>query len=210
MPGQAPAFSGDQEPQWRYVHVSGLPAVPIRIVGQEEPWACSPGYPGRLSPSIAGRAMRAGSMHGAFVKPREVLNAIPFVAALGEAAAMDVMVFPHWRFPDTPPWLSLPRYLLQAQLSKGLPRSVEAVRAHAEHCTAVALEHRLQPRMRRSPSGRSQCLSQTAYNPLTGRVQRECTGLVRLGEIMEHGQLSDGHTRIPVAESVRQVSICTT
>jgi hypothetical protein len=28
--------------------------------------------------------------------------------------------------------------------------------------------------------------------------------LVRLGEVMEHGRLSDGHTSIPVAESVRQ------
>ena len=28
--------------------------------------------------------------------------------------------------------------------------------------------------------------------------------LVRLGEIIEHGQLSDGHTRIPVTESARQ------
>jgi hypothetical protein len=106
MPGQAPAFSEDQEPQWRYVHVSGsAPAVPIRIVGQDEPWErVVQDIQARLSPHIAGRAMRVGFYgHGAFVKPREVLNAIPFVAALGEAAAMDVMVFPHWRFPDTPP-----------------------------------------------------------------------------------------------------------
>ena len=39
--------------------------------------------------------------------------------ALGEAAAMDVMVFPHWRFPDALPWLAFPALLLQAQRSRG-------------------------------------------------------------------------------------------
>src|SRR4029453_14159419 len=85
---QEPAFSGDQESQWRYVHLSGsAPAVPIRIVGQEEPWErVVQDIQARLSPHIAGRAIRVGFYgHGAFVKPREVLNAIPFVAALGEA-----------------------------------------------------------------------------------------------------------------------------
>jgi hypothetical protein len=63
--------------------------------------------------------MRVGFYgHGPFVKPNEVLHAIPFVAALGEAAAMDVMVFPHWRFPDTPPWLALPRYLRSLNFSR--------------------------------------------------------------------------------------------
>jgi len=41
MPARAqePAFSGDQEPQWRSGHLSGsAAAVPIRLVGQEEPW----------------------------------------------------------------------------------------------------------------------------------------------------------------------------
>ena len=91
----APAFAGDQVPAWRYVHLSAsAPAVPIRIVGPEEPWEhVVQDIQARVSPSIAGRAMRAGFYgHGAFTKPSEVLSAIPFVAALGEAAAMDVMV----------------------------------------------------------------------------------------------------------------------
>src|SRR4030095_9524206 len=143
---QEPTVSGDQEPQWRYVRLAAsAPAIPIRIVGPEEPWErVVQDMQARLSPRLAGRGMRVGFYgHGAFVKPSEVLHALPFVAALGEAAAMDVMVFPHWRFPDTPPWLSLPRYLLQAQLSKGLPHSVESV-VELMQSTAqqFALEHR--------------------------------------------------------------------
>ena len=206
---QETTFSGDQEPQWRYVHVSGsAPAVPIRIVGQEEPWErVVQDIQARLSPSITGRAMRVGFYgHGAFVKPREVLNAIPFVAALGEAAAMDVMVFPHWRFPDTPPWLSLPRYLLQAQLSKGLPRSVESV-VELMQSTAqqFALEHRAATARAavRLAEGLS-AFHRQHITPSLAAFSASALVMVRLGEIMEHGQLSDGHTRILVAESVRQ------
>ena len=211
MPGQAqePAFAGDQEPQWRYVQLSGAaPALPIRIVGQEEPWErVVQDIQARLSPHITGRAIRVGFYgHGAFVKPREVLNAIPFVAALGEAAAMDVMVFPHWRFPDTPPWLSLPRYLLQAQLSQGLPHSVESVvdlmRSTAQQ---FALEHRAATAHAavRLAEGLSAFHRQHII-PSLAAFSASALVLVRLGEIMEHGQLADGHTRIPVAESVRQ------
>jgi hypothetical protein len=206
---QEPAFSGDQEPQWRYVHLSGsTAAVPIRIVGQDEPWErVVQDIQARLNPHIAGRAMRVGFYgHGAFVKPREVLNAIPFVAALGEAAAMDVMVFPHWRFPDTPPWLSLPRYLLQAQLRKGLPNSVDAV-VELMQSTAqqFALEHRAATAHAavRLAEGLS-AFHRQHITPSLAAFSASALVMVRLGEIMEHGQLSDGHTRIPVAESVRQ------
>jgi hypothetical protein len=151
--------------------------------------------------------MRVGFYgHGAFVKPGEVLHAIPFVAALGEAAAMDVMVFPHWRFPDTPPWRALPRSLLQAQLSHGLPRSVESVlelmRSTAQQ---FALEHHAATAHAavRLAEGLS-AFHRQHITPSLAAFSASALVLVRLGEIMEQGQLSDGHTRIPVADSVRQ------
>jgi len=206
---QEPAFSGGQESQWRYVHLSGsAAALPIRLVGQDEPWErVVQDIQAHLSPHIAGRAMRVGFYgHGAFVKPKEVLYAIPFVAALGEAAAMDVMVFPHWRFPDTPPWLALPRYLLQAQLSQGLPRSVEAV-GELMRSTArqFALEHRAATAHAavRLAEGLSAFHRQRMV-PSLAAFSASALVLVRLGEIVEHGQLSDGRTDLSVAESVRQ------
>ena len=208
-PAQESAFSGDQEPHWRYVHLSGpAPAVPIRIVGRDEPWEhVVQDIQARLSPHIARRAIRVGFYgHGAFVKPREVLHALPFVAALGEVAAMDVMVFPHWRFPDTPPWLSLPRYLLQAQLSQGFPHSIEAV-GELMRSTArqFALEHRAATAHAavRLAEGLS-AFHRRHMAPSLAAFSASALVLVRLGEIMEHGQVSDGHTHIPVAESVRQ------
>jgi hypothetical protein len=206
---QEPGFSGNQAPQWRYVYVSGsAPAYPIRIVGQDEPWErVVQDIQARLSPRMAGRALRVGFYgHGAFVKPRAVLHAIPFVAALGETAAMDVMVFPHWRFPDTPPWLALPRYLLQAQLSQGLPHSVEAV-VELMRSTArqVALEHRaaIAHAAVRLAEGLS-AFHRQQITPSLAAFSASALVLVRLREIVEHGELSDGHTSIPVAESVRQ------
>ena len=206
---QEPTVSGDQEPQWRYVRLSAsAPAIPIRIVGQDEPWErVVQDIQARLSPRLAGRAMRVGFYgHGAFVKPSEVLHAIPFVAALGEAAAMDVMVFPHWHFPDTPPWLALPRYLLQAQLGQGLPHSVEDV-GELMRGTArqFALEHRAATTHAavRLAEGLS-AFHRQHITPSLAAFSASALVLVRLGEIVEHGQLSDGRTHIPVAESVRQ------
>jgi hypothetical protein len=206
---QEQAISGDQGPQWRYIHLSGsAPTVPVRIVGQDEPWdLVVQDIQTRLSPHIAGRAMRVGFYgHGAFVKPSEVLHAIPFVAALGAAAAMDVMVFPHWRFPDTPPWLALPRSLLQAQLSQGLPHSVESV-LELMRSTArqFALEHHAATAHAavRLAEGLS-AFHRQHITPSLAAFSASALVLVRLGEIMEQGQLSDGHTRIPVADSVRQ------
>src|SRR4029453_8496388 len=91
MTAPAHALPEDRESPWRYVHLSAsTPAVPIRIVGPDEPWErVVQDIQARISPSIAGRAMRVGFYgHGAFTKPREVLNAIPFVAAWGGAAGM--------------------------------------------------------------------------------------------------------------------------
>ena len=81
----APACAGDQGPAWRSVHLSAsAPAVPIRIVGPEESWEhVVQDIQARVSPAIAGRAMRAGFYgHGAFTKPSEVLSALPFVAVV--------------------------------------------------------------------------------------------------------------------------------
>jgi hypothetical protein len=206
---QEQVISGDQEPQWRYIQLSETaPAVPIRIVGQDEPWThVVQDIQTRLSPAIAGRAMRVGFYgHGAFVKPGEVLHALPFVAALGEAAAMDVMVFPHWRFPDTPPWRALPRYLLQAQLSQGLPHSLEAV---GEFMRSTARQFALEHRAATAHAAVRLAEGLSAFHrrhmaPSLAAFSASALVLVRLGEIMEHGQISDGYTHIPVAESVRQ------
>jgi hypothetical protein len=209
MPAPALAFAGDRVPSWRYVHLAAsAPAVPIRIVGPEEPWEhVVQDIQARVSPAIAGRAMRAGFYgHGAFAKPKEVLNALPFVAALGEAAAMDVMVFPHWRFPDALPWLAFPRALLQAQRSQGLPHSGEAVvEILRRTARQVALEHRAATAQAavRLAEGLS-AFHRQHITPSLAAFSASALVVVRLGELLESGQLSDGHTPMPVAESVRQ------
>jgi hypothetical protein len=206
---QAPTVAGNQEPHWRSVRLSAsAPAIPIRIVGQEEPWEhVVQDIQAHLSPLLAGRALRVGFYgHGAFVTPSAVLHALPFVAALGEAAAMDVMVFPHWRFPDTPPWLALPRSLLQAQLGQGLPHSVKDVGELMRGTVRqVALEHRAATAHAavRLAVGLS-AFHRQHLTPSLVAFSMSALVLVRLGEIVEHGQLSDGRTHMPVAESVRQ------
>jgi hypothetical protein len=207
--GTALAVAGDQEPPWRSVPLSeAAPAFPVRIVGQDEPWEhVVQDIEARLSSPRAGRAIRVGVYgHGAFVTPREALHALPFVAALGEAAALDVMLVPHWRFPDTLPWLTLPRALLQAQRRQGFPRSVEAgVALMRSTALQFALEHRAATAHAavRLAEGLS-VLHRRQMAPSLAAFSASALVLVRLGELIEHGQVSDGHTPLPVAESVRQ------
>ena len=148
--------------------------------------------------------MRAGFYgHGAF-KPKEVLNALPFVAALGEAAAMDVMVFPHWRFPEAPPWLALPRALLQDHAARGSPTLGRPWSNPAPHCAAGHLEAPGRDGTGGSPpGGRAQCLSPPAYR-LAGGIQRECARRRASGRAVGVGGYWGRPRPIPVAESVRQ------
>jgi hypothetical protein len=135
--------------------------------------------------------MRVGFYgHGAFVKPREVLHTIPFVAALGEAAAVDVMGFLHRRFPDTPRWLALPRYLLHTQLSQGLPHSVESVlELMRSAARQFAWEHRAATAHAavRLAEGLS-AFHRQHITPSLAAFSASALVLVRLGEIMEQGQ----------------------
>src|SRR5437867_9729909 len=65
--------------------------------------------------------------HGAFVTSAEVQYDTLFVAALGVAADMDVMVFPQWRFPEKNPLVELPWDILLGQLNNLLQNPAETV-----------------------------------------------------------------------------------
>jgi hypothetical protein len=203
------AVAGDQASPWHAVSLAGAaPAFPVRLVGQEEPWEhVVQDIQARRSPHRAGRALRVGVYgHGAFVTPSEVLHDLPFVAALGTEAALDVMLVPLWRFPDTPPWMSLPPALLQAQRSAGLPRSLEAgVALLRRAAQQVAQAHRAATAQAavRLAAGLS-ILHRQQMVPSLAMFSASALVLVRLQELIEQGQVSDGQTPLPVAASGRQ------
>ena len=115
-----PLSPWQQNTRWRHVDLYGTVApLPIRMVGEDEPWEqVVQDVQEHLRGSVSGRPVRVGFYgHGAFVTSAEVQYDTLFVAALGVAADMDVMVFPQWRFPEKNPLAELPWDILLGQLN---------------------------------------------------------------------------------------------
>jgi hypothetical protein len=201
-----PASAGDQDSTWRYVSPSGSAlSLPIRIVGEDEPWEqVVQDVQAHLAAAIARRPVRVGFYgHGAFVKRTEVQHDLPFVAALGMAAEMDVMVFPHWRFPDKVPFIDIPQQVLQDQLNNQRGETVlETVkRKTREH----ALDHRYATAHAavRLAEGIS-TFHTRRMTPFVAAFSNSALVLVRLGQLLEQEGISDGYKPVTVNESVRQ------
>jgi hypothetical protein len=141
--------------------------------------------------------------HGAFVKRTEVQFDLPFVAALGVVAEMDVMVFPHWRFPDKAPFIDIPQQVLQDQLNNHRGETVlETVKRHARQ---HALDHRYATAHAsvRLAEGIS-AFHMRHMTPFVVAFSNSALVLVRLGQLLEQDGISDGYKTITVNESVRQ------
>ena len=77
--------------------------MPIRLVDPDEPWEkVVQDVQKHIGSKVSGQEVHVGFYgHGAFVKPEELLeHDLPFVAALGLVARMDVMIFPQLPFPE--------------------------------------------------------------------------------------------------------------
>ena len=184
------------------------PTVPVRLVAPEEPWEhVIQDIRSHLNLGSLDRDVRVGFYgHGAFVSPEQVHQDTPFVAALGAAAAMEVMVLPHWSFPTSLPWQDLPRQLLQTQRQQLLQFPVETLVGLLRHqVRQFALENRYATAHAavRLAAGLSAFHRQHMTASLAA-FSNSALVLVRLGQLLEHGRLSDGSTTLTVPEAVRQ------
>lgn len=109
---------GQADLQWTFVQPAmTAQGIPIRIVAYDEPWEdVVRDVQERFPRALNEEALKVGLYgHGAFVAPHEVVSQnILFVAALGLSAAMDVMVFPQWQFPQKNPLWEIPNKVFQA------------------------------------------------------------------------------------------------
>jgi hypothetical protein len=200
------ASSGDQDSTWRYVSpLDSALSLPVRIVGENEPWEqVVQDVQAHLAAIISERPVRVGFYgHGAFVKRTEVQLDLPFVAALGVAAEMDVIVFPHWRFPDKAPFIDIPQQVLQDRLNNSRGETVlETIKRNARQ---GALEHRYATAHAavRLAEGIS-AFHTRRMTPFVAAFSNSALVLVRLGQLLEQDGISDGYKIITVNESVRQ------
>jgi hypothetical protein len=195
--------------QWRVAPpIQAAPAVPVRLVAPEEPWEdVIQDIRAHLGPESRGRDVRVGFYgHGAFVAPAQVQQDTPFIAALGAAAAMEVMVLPHWQFPVTLPWQDLSRQLLQAQPQQLLQfpgeTLVELLR-HQVRQFAVENRYATAHAAVRLAAG-LRAFHHQHMTPSLAAFSNSALVLVRLGQLLEHGRLWDGSTTLTVPEAVRQ------
>jgi hypothetical protein len=197
------------DPRWTYVRLApGTPLFPVRAVDYDEPWTqVVQDVQHRLGVTVAGREVRVGFYgHGAFVTRAAVQQDVPFVAALGMAAEMEVMLLPHWRFPERHPLWELPRQLLHEQFTLPLKLPGETVLA--------ALKRRLQQLAldnRRATAHAAvrlaegiQAFHRQHMTPALAAFSNSALVIVRLGALLHQGTISDGHAMLMLADDVRQ------
>jgi hypothetical protein len=134
------------------------------------------------------------------------MHDVLFVAALGVAAEMDVMLLPLWKFPATNPFRDLRRQMLQALPHTPVKnlgqRLVEVARSSAQR---LALENRYATAHAavRLAQGIS-AFHRQHMTPAIAAFSNSALVLVRLGQLLEHGTVSDGHRAMVLADGVRQ------
>lgn len=201
--------SWKSDPRWRHVQLSRAAAVfPIRVVASDEPWEqVIQDVQYRLGATVSGREVRVGFYgHGAFVTPAEVQHDVLFVAALGIAAEMDVMIFPQWRFPETNPLWDIPGQILQEQLSTPLKNPAGTVAEVVKSkMRQLALENRYATAHAAVRLAEGIGAFHTRHmTPALAAFSNSGLVIVRLGQLLEQGTISDGHETIAVADGVRQ------
>jgi hypothetical protein len=195
--------------QWRQVELAGSGApMPVRLVGEDEPWEyVVQDVQASRRGSLPTRPVRVGFYgHGAFVTSAQWPADLLFVAALGRAADLDVMLFPRWRFPEQHPLVALPWHLLQAQLNTAFKHPaatvVDTVKRQGRQF-ARANQYATAHAALRLAEGLSTFHAQH-MTPSLAAFSNSALVTVRLGQLIESGRITDGYEDIAVAESVRQ------
>ena len=198
------------EPQWTFLQLSATAqAIPIRIVAPHEPWRqVVRDVQTRFPRTFPDAKVRVGFYgHGAFVAPEEVVpHNIRFVAALGLSAALDVMIFPQWQFPQTKLFWQIPRDMLQ-ELWATPPQNLRA--------TLETLWQRpLRQLDRENRAATAQAALRLAHGiqafhtaqmtPALAAFSNSAIVIVRLGELLAQGRISDGEHTLVLSENVRQ------
>lgn len=204
-----PPSPWQQNTRWKHVDVSGSAApLPIRLVGEDEAWEqVAQDVQAHLRGSVSGRPVRVGFYgHGAFVTSVQLQSDILFVAALGVAADMDVMVFPRWRFPEQNPLVDLPWNMLLSQLNNPLKHPAETVVDTIKRKGrqfALANQYATAHAAVRLAEGISAFYTQH-MTPSLAAFSNSAMVTLRLGQLIESGRIADGYEDIAVADSVRQ------
>jgi hypothetical protein len=204
-----PISPWQQNTKWRHIDLYGSVApLPIRLVGEDEPWdQVVQDVQAHLRGSVSGRPLRVGFYgHGAFVTSAELQHDLLFIAALGVAADMDIMVFPRWQFPERNPLVELPWNILLAQLNNPLQNPAETVVDTIKHKVrhlALTNHYATAHAAVRLAEGISAFHTQH-MTPALAAFSNSALVTVRLGQLLESGQISDGHENLSVADGVRQ------
>jgi hypothetical protein len=182
--------------------------MPIRLVGPDEPWEkVAQDVQKHIGSKGSRQEVQVGFYgHGAFVKPEALLkHDLPFVAALGLVARMDVMIFPHLPFPEKNPLQDIPQDILQMPLIDLLKNPLEVIEIARNKARQLASESRYATAHAtvRLTAGIS-AFHRQRMTPSLAAFSNSALVIVKMGQLLEHGMISDSYKTIPVAQDVRQ------
>ena len=148
--------------------------MPIRLVDPDEPWEKAvQDVQKHIGSKVSGQEVHVGFYgHGAFVKPEELEHDLPFVAALGLVARMDVMIFPQLPFPE--------KILCKTSRKTSCiyrSKTSSKIRQRSSRLPGIKRTNCLGKPLRYGPCGsapdrRHQRLPQAAHDPFTCRLQQ--------------------------------------
>lgn len=208
-PTQASERGQGPEPRWQEVRLTPSGAgLPVRLVDYDEPWAqVVHEVHERFGALAAKRHVRVGFYgHGAFVPPESLLQDVPFVAALGLSAEMDVMIFPRWRFPQKHPFTVIPRAILHELIDAPLHNPAETIGSVVRrHMQQLALENQAATAHAavRLAEG-IHAFHTRRMPPALAAFSNSAMVIVRLGDLLERGAISDGQQMLTLPEDVRE------
>ena len=203
------ASSREQNAAWRHIQPFGFDTpMPIRLVGPDEPWEkVAQDVQQHIGAKVSGQEVHVGFYgHGAFVKPEELLkHDLPFVAALGLVARMDVMIFPQLPFPEKNPLQDIPQDILHLSLKDLFKNPAEIIEIARNKAHQLASESRYATAHAavRLTAGIS-AFHRQHMTPSLAAFSNSALVIVKMGQLLEHGMISDGYKTIPVAQDVHQ------
>jgi hypothetical protein len=201
---------GKADTRWVFIQPSrAVEGIPVRIVAHDEPWEEVVGdIQERFPRTPSGKAMKIGFYgHGAFVAPDQVVaQSMPFVAALGLSAEMDIMVFPRWLFPHKNPLWELPNTIIQELWETPPSKLRETLRGMLQRPL------RQFDTENRSATARAalrlaqgiHAFHRAQMTPALAAFSNSAIVLVRLSELLERGRLTDGEQTLILPETIRQ------
>ena len=201
-------FSGEQNAAWRHIQPFGFDTpMPIRLVGPDEPRRLAAGRPAayRLQSVRAGSACRVLWPWSLCQARRASQARLTFRCCIGIGSPDGRDDLPATAVSRKNPLQDIPQDILHLPLKDLFknPAEIIEIARHKAHQLASESRYATAHAAVRLTAGIS-AFHRQHMTPSLAAFSNSALVIVKMGQLLEHGMISDGYQTIPVAQDVRQ------